>query len=98
MAGIARLPEEAAPPSSNEHVDVPAVFRRLLALLETDDAAADDALRELERALAEDIWQARLAEIRHLLEDIEYEAALSRVQALRLAWHEARRLAPTVEA
>lgn len=98
MAGIARLPEEAALPPSNEHVDVPAVFRRLLALLETDDAAADDALRELERALAEDIWQARLAEIRHLLEDIEYEAALSRVQALRLAWHEARRLAPTVEA
>jgi two-component system sensor histidine kinase/response regulator len=65
-SGAARSPDDAA-----------RLLRRLESLLRADDAQAEDVLVELQAVLATAGYDAKLAQLRLAVDDIEYPAALA---------------------
>jgi HPt (histidine-containing phosphotransfer) domain-containing protein len=96
LSGLARIDAVQAPAVSG--LDAGALLARLRGFLETDDARAEDALAELQAALADPRHAASLAAIRTAVDEIEYERALvhldeleravdSRVEAASRTWN-----------
>jgi signal transduction histidine kinase/DNA-binding response OmpR family regulator/HPt (histidine-containing phosphotransfer) domain-containing protein len=83
LAGLARIDAVRAPVVTG--LDAGAVLARLRGFLETDDARAEDALAELQGALTHPRHAAALAAIRAAVDDIEYERALTQLDALERA-------------
>ena len=80
LTGLARIDAVRAPVVSG--LDAGALLARLRGFLETDDARAEDALAELHDALPHPRHAAALAAIRAAVDDIEYERALTHLDAL----------------
>jgi HPt (histidine-containing phosphotransfer) domain-containing protein len=80
LTGLARIDAVRAPVVSG--LDAGALLARLRGFLETDDARAEDALAELQDALTHPRHAAALAAIRAAVDDIEYERALTHLDAL----------------
>jgi signal transduction histidine kinase/CheY-like chemotaxis protein/HPt (histidine-containing phosphotransfer) domain-containing protein len=59
------------------------LLERVETLLQADDAAAEEAFRDLRQAVATPALNARLGEIGDLIEDIEYQQALESLEQLR---------------
>jgi CheY-like chemotaxis protein len=83
LSGLARIDAVQAPTVSG--LDAGALLARLRGFLETDDARAEDALAELQGALADPQHAAQLDAIRAAVDDIEYERALTHLDALERA-------------
>jgi len=83
LAGLARV--MPAVPAPAFEADVAALLARLEAYLHADDARAEDALAELEAALARPHPAAAqaLAALRRAVDDIEYDAALAHLRTLK---------------
>jgi two-component system, sensor histidine kinase and response regulator len=84
LDGLARM-EAPAPGAGVVAADVARLVRRLEALLQADDAQADDVLQELQGALRGTGQDAHLAAIRKAVDDIEYGEALTALGALARA-------------
>jgi len=65
-----------------------ALLDKLDALLEADDATAEDAFRSLRNAIADSRLDGLLKRVGELIEDVEYEGALELTAELRLALDE----------
>jgi len=85
LAPLLPAGETAAPaPGSAPAQDGAALFDRLQALLENDDAAALRVIEALAQASVQHPgWRAQLTALRELVEDVEYEDALAALPALR---------------
>jgi hypothetical protein len=83
LSGLARIDAVQAPPVRG--LDAGALLARLRGFLETDDARAEDALAELQGALPDPRHAAQLDAIRAAIDDIEYECALTHLDALERA-------------
>jgi CheY-like chemotaxis protein len=83
LSGLARIDAPQAPAVGG--LDAGALLARLRGFLETDDARAEDALAELQAALADPRHAAPLAAIRAAVDEIEYERALAHLDALEQA-------------
>jgi len=84
LAGLA-LVETPQAGAKRAPVEVARLVRRLEALLQADDAQAEDALAELQAVLAQAGHDAMLAQIRVAIDDVEYGAALVTLAALARA-------------
>jgi signal transduction histidine kinase/DNA-binding response OmpR family regulator/HPt (histidine-containing phosphotransfer) domain-containing protein len=83
LSGLARIDAVQAPAVSGLAAD--ALLARLRGFLETDDARAEDALAELQAALADPRHAEALAAIRAAVDEIEYERALVHLDVLEHA-------------
>jgi signal transduction histidine kinase/DNA-binding response OmpR family regulator/HPt (histidine-containing phosphotransfer) domain-containing protein len=83
LSGLARIDAAQAPAVSG--LDAGALLARLRGFLETDDARAEDALAELQGVLTDARHAAPLAHIRAAVDEIEYERALTHLDALERA-------------
>jgi signal transduction histidine kinase/CheY-like chemotaxis protein len=83
LSGLARI--DAVQPPTVSGLDAGALLARLRGFLETDDARAEDALAELQGALTDPRHAAQLDAIRAAVDDIEYERALTHLDALEHA-------------
>ncbi len=83
LSGLARIDAVQAPAVTG--LDAGALLARLRGFLETDDARAEDALAEVQAALADPRHAAPLAAIRAAVDEIEYERALVHLDVLEHA-------------
>ncbi|WP_440967772.1 response regulator [Massilia sp. GER05] len=83
LSGLARIDAVQAPAVTG--LDAGALLARLRGFLETDDARAEDALAEVQAALADPRHAAPLAAIRAAVDEIEYERALVHLELLEHA-------------
>jgi hypothetical protein len=83
LSGLARIDAVQAPAVTG--LDAGALLARLRGFLETDDARAEDALAEVQAALADPRHAAPLAAIRTAVDEIEYERALVHLDELERA-------------
>jgi signal transduction histidine kinase/CheY-like chemotaxis protein/HPt (histidine-containing phosphotransfer) domain-containing protein len=83
LAPLAQEPRKHAATGSLEIDTALAVIDRIEVLLKHDDAAAETMLSDLESCLSGPDWHGELHRLRDLIEDIEYEAALTALKQLR---------------
>ena len=85
LAGLARVRALVVAQQGPAANAAPALLARLRGFLRADDARAEDALAELEAALAGGAHAARLAAVRAAIDEIEYDTALAQLGLLEVA-------------